>query len=594
MENEKNQSNKILKILLSLLIFLISIQYIAKIYQPTLLDDEFAYFGIAKYFTGINWSSTMYFCKYYSYGYSLLIAPFALFIKDTVLLYRMVVALNGFFLIAAFWLIDSIFRQLFSETNFADKKKWKNNAIAILSFMMLMLPCNINYASVALSECLLLLLFAIIMKIIMNLKANTGCMYYMVLGILLMYSYMVHQRMLGVMIAATIVLLIRFIKKQTNGKQLCSYLIAIVVLYIVHIFIKADIKDNLWLNGLYSGQNDMSGILENIKQIFSSFESFVKFIVSILGKLFYMGSSTYLFGFVGLFLAIFVLKKKLGTEKFTSNNAGLLFLILSFIMLLGISSVFMNEPTNMAYLLYGRYLETFSPFLMGFGILTILQLKEDYKHYIYIVISSGIVYGCIGFIIRFFSKKWKLTWLNYISTGQLYKYLIGDSVPILRIMLVVFVTAGMIYFVLRFRRFRSVSGILLAIFMFVIFYRTAYIPMNRVNLDLQAQRHETSDIIDVLRTLLAKDLPENEQIFYYVAKDEPDDTGQYRDYIQYWLDDDYLQCLGDEDMNEWRMVPSQALILISCKDQQDLKLFEVLPLELVYENSICNVYRVEK
>lgn len=605
MKNRIYKSNQILKIILSMVILLISLRYIGKIYQPTLLDDEFAYFGIAKYFTGTSWASAMSLCKYYSYGYSLLIAPFTLLIKDTVILYRVVVALNGLFLVAAFWLIDSIFRQLavrqelFGVTGLQEKY---GNGIALVSFLMTMLPCNMNYASVALSECLLLLLFALMVKILMCLNRDSNAMSYVALGGILMYSYMVHQRMLGVIIAAVIVLVFQILNKKIRGKQFISFMITIGFLYIPHTMIKTDIKENLWLNGSLSGENDMSGILGNIRQIFSSFSYFVKFIVSIFGKLFYMGSSTYLLGFVGLILCILLLFRQLKSLKFTgssqreskvtsSTDDGILFILLSFLMVLGISAVFMNVPENMAFLLYGRYLETFSPFLMGYGILALSAEKRDMKNYLFILVSAGVIYGIIGIVIRYFSKRWNLSWLNYISTGQLYRYLIGDSVPILRIMLVVFATAGMIFVVLRVRKFRITAGALLAVLLFAIFYQTAYIPMNEINLDLQKQRQETSEIAGVIRKLVSGN-GQQRQVYYYVAENEPDDTAQYRDYVQYWLNDIYLNCILYNQNQVWNQLPEGSLILVSCENSQELELFQRAGIELVYENKICSAYCV--
>ncbi len=597
MEKKTYSPNQILKIILSILILAVSLRYIGKIYQPTLLDDEFSYFGIAKYFTGTSWSSVMSLCKYYSYGYSLLIAPFALVIEDTILLYRLTVAMNGIFLIIAFWLLDSIFRQLVSEYKLFDEdgRNLRNrNGITIISFLMIMLPCNMNYASVALGECLLLMLFALMLKILLGLNKKSGCAGYVILGSVMMYSYMVHQRMLGVIIAGVVIFIIRFIRKEVNGKQIISFVMPIVLLYVLHTVIKADIKENLWMNGAMSGENDMSGIMGNIQQIFSSFSYFVKFIVSILGKLFYMGSSTYLFGFVGLILCICSVVKQCKSKKNRPADDGLLFILLSFGMVLGISAIFMNVPENMAFLLYGRYLETFSPFLMGYGLLVLIAERYRIRKYFYLLLSAGIIYGVIGIVIRYFSKRWNLSWLNYISTGQLYRYLVGESVPILRIMLVVIATAGMIYFVLQVKKFWNAAGVLIAVLMFGIFYQTAYIPMNKINLDLQNQRHKTAGITSVIRESISVEGTEKKQIYYYVAEDESNDTAQYREYVQYWLNDVSLNCLLYTEENEWKKLMKGDLILVSCENCQNLKLFQEIDLKLLYENELCGLYCVEK
>lgn len=608
MKSQVKQSNNMLKIFLSVMILIISLRYIGKVYQPTLLDDEFAYFGIARYFSGTSWASAMSLCKYYSYGYSLLLVPFVMLIKDTVLLYRAVTVMNGIFLVAAFWLTDSIFRQAavrFGLSGKGELQKKNRNGIAIVSFLMVLLPCNMNYAAVALPECLLLMLFALMVKIMSGLNRNSGCLRYGLLGAVMLYSYMVHQRMLGVLIAALLVFVIKFIKKQIKLRQFLSFTVAAGLLFILHTLLKTDIKENLWLNGILSGQNDISGILENVRQIFSSISYFVKFIVSIFGKLFYMGSSTYLLGFTGFMVCVLLVlpgkSRKIFSDKQSGEGNpgteeaayGILFLLLSFLMVLGISAVFMNVPENMAFLLYGRYLEMFSPFLMGMGILVLMVEQKNIKANLYILVSGAAVYGIIGLAVRFFSKRWNLSWLNYISTGQLYRYLIGDSVPILRIMLAVFATAGMIYFVLRVRRFRGTAGILLAVLMFALFYQTAYIPMHAVNLELQKQRHETSDIAGAIREFVSGGKTESASVLYYVAEEEPDDTAQYRDYVQYWLDDIYLECVPEDHETKWENLMEGTLVLVSCKDSRELELFRRKEMKQVYENEVCRMYRVE-
>lgn len=569
-----------LKIALSFVIFVISIRYITQIYQPTLLDDEFSYFGIAKFFAGRDWSSTISLCKYYSYGYSLLITPFAFLIEDTVLLYRTVVALNGVFLIGAFWLLDSIFHQISKIESWTDKQ-YSSVVRVFVSFLMILIPCNMNYATVALGECLLLCLFFAMVRIFIHLRKETGVLWYLLLGVLMLYAYMVHQRMLGVILACGILLVVRLIKKETTWKQVLAWLGGLAVLFVLHTWLKGMIKEQLWLNGVYSGENDMSGIFENVRQIFSSWSYFLKFIVSILGKLFYLGSSTYLFGFFGLLLMVPAIKNR---EK---DGIGLV--LLSFVIGLGISAVFMNVPENMAFLLYGRYLETFTPFLMGYGLLKLMEEPEKIKSYFYLFIGCGIGYGVLGLVIRFFVKRWNLTWLNYISTGQLYKYLIGDAVPIFRIMAVVLATAGMFFFVLILKKYQNLARGVLGIFLFLLFYRTAYVPIQAINLPLQNVRHETAEIADFLKENQNTDLEKTERIYYYVVEEEEADTAQYREYVQYWLDKDILTCALETETEVWENLKDGALVIVSCAEREELELTG--DMQVVYENAICKVYQ---
>lgn len=569
-----------LKIALSFCIFAISLRYISQIYQPTLLDDEFAYFGIAKFFAGRDWSSTISLCKYYSYGYSLLITPFAFLVEDSVLLYRLVVAMNGCFLVLAFWLLDSIFAAIARMEDWTDRQSAVVTRVCV-SFLMILIPCNMNYATVALGECLLLALFLAMVKLLMVLKKDSSIWGYWGLGFLMLYAYMVHQRMLGMILACGMVLLMRLVRREVNWKQLVAWCAGLAILFIVHTWLKGMIKEELWLNGIYSGQNDMSGIMVNVRQIFSSFSYFGKFIISILGKLFYMGSSTYLFGFAGLILMLPTFKRK--------GQDSICFVFLSFLIGLGISAVFMNVPENMAFLLYGRYLETFTPFLMGYGILKLIEEKNDVQSYFYLLFACAVGYGLLGLGLRFFVKRWNLTWLNYISTGQLYKYLIGDAVPIIRIMAVVLATAGMLFIVLILKKYQTLARIMLGIFVFLLFYRTAYVPIQAINLPLQKMRHETSGIAEVLKEQQNMDLAESERIYYYVTEGEHIDRAQYREYVQYWLDREILTCVSETETNVWVNLPEGALVIVSCENQSELAVIK--DMQVIYENEMCMVYQ---
>ena len=64
---------------LAVILFLVGTYRIEESTMPILLDDEYGYWSNSAFFTGSNWSSITSKIAYYSYGYSLVLAPIRLF-----------------------------------------------------------------------------------------------------------------------------------------------------------------------------------------------------------------------------------------------------------------------------------------------------------------------------------------------------------------------------------------------------------------------------------------------------------------------------------------------------------------------------------
>lgn len=564
------RNNAILKIISCIFILLVSLRYIMKIYQPTLLDDEFAYFGIAKYFTGTDWSGVISNSKYYSYGYSILILPFAFIIKNSVSLYRVVVSMNGLFLVGSFLTLDSIFCNIF-EAKIAQNKISKNT-ITMVSLLMILIPCNMNYALVALPECLLLNIFLVLVRLIQNISKDTSCIKLIGIGCLSMYMYSVHQRTLGIVIALIIVLIIKLVRKELNISGLIGFFITVIGLYIVHSFTKSYILNNVWENGYLSTNNDMGEISGNIKEIFTSFRGCYNFIISMWGKIYYLASSTYLFELLGIFLIVRSIIKSIKEKKVFDGP--MFFILLSFVNILMLSSVFMNEPKNMSFMLYGRYLETFMPIITGYGVIMIISKYEKLKFYSISLLGCGGLYGLIGILIRSYVKKNNVTWLNYISTGQLYKYLIGEAVPILRIMLVVIITCTAIFLVLNINKYKAIGLSALGIFVFTMFYNTAYVPFNKINLPLQKERYDASCITEDIEEYLRENQVEN--IVYVIGNNEELDSAQISRYLQYWLGEVKIEVVLQKDLHVKKIVVPDTLLITSMDEQDEIETFSYL------------------
>ena len=159
----------------------------------------------------------------------------------------------------------------------------------------------------------------------------------------------------------------------------------------------------------------------------------------------------------------------------------------------------------------------------------------------------------------------------------------------IRIMAVVLATAGMLFFVLVLKKYQNLARGVLGIFVFILFYRTAYVPIQAVNLPLQDMRHKTSGIAKVLKEKQNMKLGEQERIYYYVADGEQIDSAQYREYVQYWLDEDILTCVSETETDIWKNLAEGALVIVSCEGREEVEV--VKDWKVVYENEMCTVYQ---
>ena len=71
-------------------------------FMPYILNDEIGYWSNAAFFSGYDWSSIANSIGYYSYGYSIILAPVLYFTKNPMLSYQIAIILNGVFLACGF------------------------------------------------------------------------------------------------------------------------------------------------------------------------------------------------------------------------------------------------------------------------------------------------------------------------------------------------------------------------------------------------------------------------------------------------------------------------------------------------------------
>lgn len=570
MFDEKERISVYLKIVFSLVIFLIGIRHLNEIYQPTLLDDEYSYWSIAAYLNGHDWSSVTSMCKYYSYGYSFILYFLMKIFKNTVFMYRSAIVINALLLVKSFLILVEILKRVFSSENI--------NRIISLAFISVMIPCYMSFVTVNLTECLLLVLFLKTIYLLQYVDENTTVYDFFLISVVLGYSYMVHQRMICVIIGVVVYYIVLVIKKIIKIWQLIFPSAVLIMFFLAHHIIKEEIKANLWLNGRMSSDNDYGSIYENIKYIAGSIKHVAVFIIGIMGKLFYYGSATYIMGFLAVILII------LGAVRaYKEKSAKMIYIVIcvSFIIMMIVSAVFMCHNEKLAWLIYGRYAEFMYPVIISVGYFEIRNfILENIKKYITLYLVCGGIYGFMGIIIRWYSKRRGLNWINYISCNQIFKYTDGDNLPIFKMMFIVGIIGSMAAVILVAKKHRTVLEVFMIAVAFAISYYTSEYSLKEVNLKLQKSKYESSACVEWIENHMTS----SGRLFYYISDSEEKETAQYREYLQYWMQDKRVICVDKEHLYK---ISSGDIFVISSRDYR--RIADAYG-ECKYSNELCNIY----
>lgn len=381
---------RIILLCLTLLVFIINIRHVGSIEIFTVLDDEFGYWGNAAYLAGLDWSGVISEIPYYSYGYSLLLVPLFFIFDNPIHMYKAAIVLNGIMLSVSFLLCYDIVKNLAKGV---DKK-----ILIVIAFLISMYPAYIAYSSIAWGECLLILNIWLLTWCFADLNETSSNYKFFLIGFLSMYSYMIHQRALGVLIASIIVVIVMNVLDKINLKQVLLVAIPVFILVFIHVYLKENIQTHLWLNSSGNMTNDYLAQASKISQIFSV-NGFLALVKTSLGHVFYVGAASYLLGYLGLY----ELLRKAGkgiTAAIRSRKIDMLgcdqhfplhnFLLIAVLLSLAINIIFMINPTRVDHIVYGRYIDMIMGPLVLLGFVVLMNRKRNWNK-AFLIISIGFI-----------------------------------------------------------------------------------------------------------------------------------------------------------------------------------------------------------
>lgn len=379
--NQENMTKKIMLtnkeriilLCLTLLVLVINIRHLGSLGIFTALNDELGYWGNAAYLAGLDWSSIISKIPYYSYGYSMLLVPLFYIFDNPVHMYKAAIFFNGMMLCISFLLCYSIAKKLATGID--------NTILMAIAFLLSMYPAYIAYSSVTLNECLLILNIWLLTWCFADLDETSSNYRFMLIGFLSMYSYMIHQRALGILMTSIIVITCLKLLHKINLQQVMMVALPIVLLMFMHIPLKENIQTHLWLNTDGNLTNDYLAQASKISQIFTV-DGLIKLVKISMGHIFYLGAASYLISYFGLYelfrkvgksIVVTIRNKKIDIIDDDPVFPLYIFLLIAVLFSLAINIIFMINPTRIDHIVYGRYIDMIMGPIILLGFIAVLN-----------------------------------------------------------------------------------------------------------------------------------------------------------------------------------------------------------------------------
>lgn len=267
-----------------MLITILVLFHIRKLDFPTVLNDEFGYWGNAISIVGGDWTDLIAETPYYSWGYSMLLIPIIKLLPQFVW-YKEAIGLNLLLLIGTYFICYMFGCRLYTQ----DKKE----LIALASMIIAIYPSNLIYAQETWTETLLYFLMWLSTYILLRLEEKFTYRNAIIFLVLLSYMYIVHARTIPILLIGSISLGFMVIKHKK--KWWCLLLIPIVIgiAYGLNDIVKTSLITTYYNNSSVAQLNNLTVDSSTIMGYLQSIVSNVGiFLISLLGKLTYLVIST--------------------------------------------------------------------------------------------------------------------------------------------------------------------------------------------------------------------------------------------------------------------------------------------------------------
>lgn len=347
-------------LLFFILVFSWTLFSLSKLDMINILGDEYGYWAGASFFAGLDWSDVTSLNSYYSYGYGMILAILLKLFTDSQIAYKCAIMINAVFFISSCVIAYRCACFVLHSSNKA--------LLMIIAIIVTLYPSNIYFSQTTLCENYLTFLWwGTIYLVLENLYRPRRWKHLLLLMVSILMYY-VHHRTIGILVFGIIIELFCLWRNKEKKASILFYILVFGMFFLTFRFVDSRMMDSYYTNKELLSGNTMSGRVSMLTSLIN-IENMIGLMTSILGQIFYLSVSTF-----GLFLLsiIYLIKvtysftKSLILKKRVSKMAVWhVFLLMAFLLSLGISSLSFIIPARLDQLVYGRYLEyMIGPYLL--------------------------------------------------------------------------------------------------------------------------------------------------------------------------------------------------------------------------------------
>ena len=264
------------------IILFISLININNYNMPVILNDEFGYWSNAELLLNKNWLELARETPYYSMGYSIFLVPILFFCKTYKTAYHAALVLNAVFLsidyCCAYYIL--INKKDMRPLNLGDTAVY-----ALESLAAVLVTASLFYVHIAWSELCLITVLWIIAALFVSLEKNFKTYKVILVSLMVVYSYIIHQRSIGAIIAFVICMIWLLLYKKKYW-----HLFTIVATIGLALCLQSVVKyyqNDVLLSGLRSNTLNYYEVTSLATARFQRLiNQFADFLISLCGKVY--------------------------------------------------------------------------------------------------------------------------------------------------------------------------------------------------------------------------------------------------------------------------------------------------------------------
>lgn len=386
---------EILMILLALVVFCVNLPIIGKCFNPFVFNDEMGYWTHGATIAGLDWTGVSDGLAWYSFGYSFILAPVLMISDDPVVSYRIALVLNVLMLTAVYFMYIYIVRYIFPEL---DRAKASVLSCCASLYTSYRLNAGIAFSELALLFVTTLVAFTLVKAMKKPSYLNMGA-----LGALCAYLFMVHNRTIGIIASAVLVVAVAVLLKKISLRQAAVFVCVLAAGFAANSVIKDILVEIQWADG-NAGGNNAGSVFGKLKLAFSSVDNVKRLISLLASQAFATFASTFgvaLFALWGMFRKIItalmdwikaVKDKKQAGDAVDGQSLMVLFIFCAFAATWIISAVFMFDFQRIDHVIYTRYFDIVMGMLIMSGVYCLV--KADKADLIFIAAMPLVMTVC--------------------------------------------------------------------------------------------------------------------------------------------------------------------------------------------------------